>query len=46
MADERAVALPKGCDWPTLRDQTGTALLDYTDTRSQTSRPCVAAISP
>ena len=33
MADERAIALPKGCDWPTLRDQTGTGLLDhYTDT--------------
>jgi type I restriction enzyme M protein len=33
MADERAIALPKGCDWPALRDQTGTALLDhYTDT--------------
>src|SRR5262249_23892494 len=33
MADERAVALPKGCDWPTLRDASGTAIIDtYTDT--------------
>src|SRR5262249_9495131 len=32
MADERAVELPKGCDWPTLRDTSGTALIDsYTD---------------
>ena len=32
MADERAVALPKKCDWPTLRDTSGTALIDsYTD---------------
>jgi type I restriction enzyme M protein len=33
MADERAVELPKGCDWPALRDASGTALIDaYTDT--------------
>lgn len=33
MADERAVALPKGCDWPTLRDASGSDLIDgYTDT--------------
>src|SRR5262245_36219637 len=33
MADEKGVAIPKGRDWPTLRDQTGTALLDfYADT--------------
>ena len=25
MADERAVELPEGCDWPGLRDRTGTA---------------------
>jgi len=32
MADERKVALPKGCDWPKLRDKSGTALTDhYTD---------------
>jgi type I restriction enzyme M protein len=32
MADERAIALPKKCDWPTLRDTSGTALIDtYTD---------------
>jgi type I restriction enzyme M protein len=32
MADERAVELPKGCGWPKLRDQGGTALTDhYTD---------------
>lgn len=29
MADERGVELPKGCDWPTLRKQTGTGLLDF-----------------
>ena len=27
MADERAIELPKGCDWPTLRDASGTALI-------------------
>jgi type I restriction enzyme M protein len=33
MADERAVPLPKGCDWPALRDKSGTALIDgYIDT--------------
>lgn len=29
MADERGIELPKGCAWPTLRDTTGTELLDY-----------------
>ncbi len=28
MADERAVALPKNCDWPTLKLQSGTDLTD------------------
>jgi type I restriction enzyme M protein len=33
MADEKAIELPKKCDWPALRDQTGTGLLDhYADT--------------
>lgn len=32
MADERNVELPKGCDWPVLAAQSGTALTDhYTD---------------
>ena len=32
MADERAIELPEGCDWPTLRDTSGTALVDqYVD---------------
>ena len=32
MADERDVALPKGCNWPALRDKSGTDLVDgYTD---------------
>jgi len=32
MADERAVVLPKGCDWPTLRDLSGTDIIDgYTN---------------
>ena len=32
MADEKAVELPKGCDWPALRCKTGTGLADfYTD---------------
>src|SRR5437879_5143036 len=32
MADEKGVVVPKGCDWPALRDQTGSDLLDrYTD---------------
>jgi type I restriction enzyme M protein len=29
MADERQLALPKGCDWSILRDTSGTALLDH-----------------
>lgn len=29
MADERAVELPKGCNWPGLRAQSGTDLLDH-----------------
>ena len=29
MADERGVELPKGCDWPKLRDKSGTALTDH-----------------
>ena len=33
MADERAVQLPKNCNWPALRDKTGTELIDhYIDT--------------
>src|SRR5262245_61140109 len=33
MADEKAIELPKGCDWPTLRDQSGPALTErYIDT--------------
>lgn len=32
MADEKGIALPKRCDWPTLRDISGTELTDhYTD---------------
>lgn len=29
MADERAIELPEGCDWPSLRDKSGTRLTDY-----------------
>jgi type I restriction enzyme M protein len=29
MADERAVELPKGCNWPGLRERSGTGLLDH-----------------
>jgi type I restriction enzyme M protein len=29
MADERGVELPKGCDWPLLREKTGTELTDF-----------------
>jgi type I restriction enzyme M protein len=29
MADERGVELPKGCDWPNLREKTGTDLSEY-----------------
>jgi len=29
MADEKRIELPKRCDWPTLRDRSGTALLDH-----------------
>lgn len=33
MADERGIELPKRCDWPTLRDKSGTELIDhYVDT--------------
>jgi type I restriction enzyme M protein len=32
MADERGIELPAGCDWPGLRDASGTALVDrYVD---------------
>ena len=32
MADERGVELPRNCTWPTLRDASGTELIDtYTD---------------
>ena len=29
MANERGIELPKGCDWPGLRDRTGTELTDH-----------------
>ena len=29
MADERAVEVPKGCAWPTIRDRSGTDLTDH-----------------
>ena len=29
MADERAIRLPEGCDWPSLRDKSGTHLTEY-----------------
>src|SRR3954453_7086706 len=29
MADEKGVALPTACDWPTLREKSGTALTDH-----------------
>ena len=29
MADERGIAIPKDCDWPTLRDYIGTELTDH-----------------
>jgi type I restriction enzyme M protein len=29
MANERKVELPKGCDWPKLRDKSGTALTEH-----------------
>lgn len=29
MADERAVEIPKGCGWPTIRDRSGTELIDH-----------------
>jgi type I restriction enzyme M protein len=29
MADERGIAIPKDCDWPMLRDYTGTELTDH-----------------
>ena len=29
MADERGVELPKGCEWPALRDKSGTELTDH-----------------
>src|SRR5436190_14883743 len=33
MADEKGIALPKGCDWPHLRDASGSALTErYADT--------------
>src|SRR3954453_2497848 len=39
MADEKGVVIPKGCDWPTLRDKSGSALTDhYTDTLRKLSK--------
>ena len=35
MADERGIAIPKDCDWPTLRDYTGTELTDHYTLRGQ-----------
>ena len=29
MADERSVEIPKGCDWNSLKDKSGTALTDH-----------------
>src|SRR5213596_763254 len=29
MADERAVELPEGADWPSLKERSGTELLDH-----------------
>jgi type I restriction enzyme M protein len=29
MADEKAIELPKGCDWPKLRDKSGSDLTDH-----------------
>ena len=29
MADEKGVEIPPGCDWPALRDKSGTALTDF-----------------
>jgi type I restriction enzyme M protein len=29
MADEKGVDVPKGCDWPTLRDKSGSDLTDF-----------------
>ncbi|MEO5930721.1 MAG: type I restriction-modification system subunit M N-terminal domain-containing protein, partial [Candidatus Kapaibacterium sp.] len=29
MADERALQLPDGCNWPTLQEHSGTALTNY-----------------
>jgi type I restriction enzyme M protein len=29
MADERAVEIPKSCGWPTIRDRSGTELVDH-----------------
>ena len=29
MADEKGVIIPPGCDWPTLRDKSGTELTDF-----------------
>ena len=29
MADERERELPKGCEWPSLRDESGTPLIDH-----------------
>jgi type I restriction enzyme M protein len=29
MADEKAISLPEGCDWPSLRDRSGAALIDH-----------------
>ncbi len=29
MSDEKGVEIPAGCDWPTLRDKSGTALTEF-----------------
>lgn len=38
MADERAQQLPAGCDWPTLKEASGQALLDRYDKTLATLR--------
>lgn len=39
MADEKGIEVPKGCDWPTLRDKSGTELTEhYVDTLRKLSK--------
>jgi len=46
MADERGVELPKGCEWPALRDRSGTELTDPLRRRKLATAAAIRPITP